>query len=339
MDVDLTIIIQLTLFVVLVTVLNRFVFRHFLRVMDQRHEKTQTALDEADRLERETVADQDAYQTRMREAQAAAQREREALRGKGRDEQRRLVNEARTSATEALGRARDELEQAEQQAESALGKSAAELAELLVRKVVGPTLLLAITLVGSSSLAAGGEHGGHGALHVNWWAWSMDAPPVGWFLLDFVLFVWVIVHYTRRPIVKAFAERHERIKRIIGQAQERFGRARATFDEYRGKLAHVEDEMAGLVERGRENGEAERRQIVAAGAEFAERLRHDAETVAGQEIERAQARLRIQTARQALILAEQKLRGVLSPDEQQRLIEQAIVELESDVSSSMGARP
>ena len=70
-------------------------------------------------------------------------------------------------------------------------------------------------------------------------------------------------------------------------------------------------------------------------------MQRDAETVATQEIERAQGRLRVQTAHRALVLAEAKLRSKLSPEEQQRLVEQAIVELELEQGTavSTGARP
>lgn len=199
--------------------------------------------------------------------------------------------------------------------------------------------VLAVLLLAPGLALAAGGGGHHGDLHINWWTWDMDAPPVGWFLLDFALFGWGLWYFAKKPIRQAFAERHRRIKRALSEADEILGRAKSRFEEYRKKLAHVDEEMTLLVERGRENGELEHQQLVKAGDAFATRLKRDAKTVVQQELEKAHSRLRRETAELALQKTEAVLRGKLTGEDKARLLEQAIADLEHEAEASGGGQP
>jgi F-type H+-transporting ATPase subunit b len=198
--------------------------------------------------------------------------------------------------------------------------------------------LAALTLVGCSLAAgaawgsSGGGHGG-GEPHVNWWTWDAHAPPVGWFIVDFVLFLWLIVHYAKKPILQAFAQRHIKIKQAIQDAEKAFSAASERYEDYRGKLANVEEEAALFVDSGRRDGALEKDQIIAAGREYAQRMRSDAESVVSQEYAKARARLRREAAVRVLELTEQTLRRELTEADKNRLVEEAISELESSADA------
>jgi F-type H+-transporting ATPase subunit b len=137
MDIDITILFQLGIFLVLLTVLNVILFRPFLRLLEKRYERIEGRREQAELLRSQGTADSEAYQLRMREARAAAQREREALRNQGRQEQRRLLNQARAEIAASLNHARRAISEAEEITRKNLSAGTSALARQLVAKVLG----------------------------------------------------------------------------------------------------------------------------------------------------------------------------------------------------------
>jgi F-type H+-transporting ATPase subunit b len=137
MDLDLTFVIQLAIFLTLLGGLTPVVLRPFQKVIDERENKTRGARAEASRLE--SLADQDrtAYQARIDEGRAAASRERDALRSSGRAQEREIISEARGEVLAVLGKSREEIEAAETTARASLDADQGVLATALVEKVLG----------------------------------------------------------------------------------------------------------------------------------------------------------------------------------------------------------
>ena len=185
-----------------------------------------------------------------------------------------------------------------------------------------------VLLVSSVAWASGGHAG---PIHVNWWAWDMESPPVGWFLLDFLVFVWLLWHFGRRPVRQAFADRHERLRNALETIERELERTREEFETYRDKLGRVEEEMAELVARGRAQGKEDLDHLESAGRTFAERIRQDSTRIIAQEEERAQRRVRRRVFEDTLHRAEEMLR-VLDEGTQRRLLEEAVSDLEKTLT-------
>src|SRR5690349_3600546 len=93
---------------------------------------------------------------------------------------------------------------------------------------IGQGGLLVALGVALAPWAQAASHAHHGdAPSINWWAWSAHAPPVGWFLLDFALFAGALVLVAKKPLARAFSERHLRIKRGIAEAASAHAKASA----------------------------------------------------------------------------------------------------------------
>lgn len=137
MDIDITIFLQLGLFLVLLTVLNFVLFKPFLALIEKRHERIEGLREQSEHLTAQSGADSEAYQMRMREARAAASREREALRNQGRDENRRLLQQARSEIAASLNQVRQAVSEAEELSRKNLSADTSALARQLVRKVLG----------------------------------------------------------------------------------------------------------------------------------------------------------------------------------------------------------
>jgi ATP synthase F0 subunit b len=204
------------------------------------------------------------------------------------------------------------------------------------RKALAGLTLASCVLVARSAHAAGG-----GVMHfddINWFGWDSHQPPVGWFILDFAFFALLLWWYGKRPIREAFAQRHVTVKRALEEAAEAFATAEGRYEEYKGKLANVEEEATQFVESGRKDGTLERDQIVQSAKDYAERLRKDSSAVMQQEVDKAQGRLRHEVVHQVLALTEQMLRDELTDGDRNRLIEDAIHELENGDAVTKVAR-
>ena len=82
---------------------------------------------------------------------------------------------------------------------------------------ISRNLLVAASVLCFAAVAFAAK-AGHGDPHVNWWTWDDHAPPVGWFIIDFVIFIGLIYFLAKKGVVAMFKKRHETIKGAIDAA-------------------------------------------------------------------------------------------------------------------------
>jgi len=136
MDLDLTFLLQFGLVVVLLLILNPLLLRPMLQILELRHEKIHGMRQEIDRLSRQAAEDKERYETQMAAALKTAQKVREEYRVTGRNEERRILNETREDIAGLIGQARDEIRQAEQEAQKNLEREVDAFAKELMDKIV-----------------------------------------------------------------------------------------------------------------------------------------------------------------------------------------------------------
>lgn len=137
MDINVTILFQLGLFLLVLVSLTGILIRPFLRVVEERHQKIHGTKGEVERLERLATENQTAYVARVREARQAAKQELDALRGAGNEEKRKLLAQVRSEIAAALNQTREQIRATEDQARGALQAESETLARQLVVKLVG----------------------------------------------------------------------------------------------------------------------------------------------------------------------------------------------------------
>ena len=138
-----------------------------------------------------------------------------------------------------------------------------------------------------------------------------------------------MVKFTKKPLQSTFENRHETIKRSIAEAAQRFEEAEVTHKEFQAKLAHDDDETSKLISSGKEDGATQRSRLIEDAKAYAEKMRGDSSRLVEQESVRAVSRVQAETVLKALSKAESVLQQQLNADDQTRLIEQAINDLES----------
>lgn len=172
-------------------------------------------------------------------------------------------------------------------------------------------------------------HKAHGFLGVNWWAWDAHRPPMGWFLLDFGVFVGLLAWAVKTPLQGVFAKRHERVKRTIAQAAQAHAKASHAHHDIRRRLAAMETEIRELENATVRDGEAERAQMVGAAESYAARLRAEGQRQADQQVRRSEEHLRQRLLAQVIRSAEQKVKADITADDHARLLDEAIARLAS----------
>lgn len=184
-------------------------------------------------------------------------------------------------------------------------------------------LFTLVTLLPVSALAAGGE-GGHHAPHVeNWWGalseTNAEAPALGWMIVTFLTFVAIVWASIRRPLGSYIATRSDEVRNALEEAKQARAEAEAKAREYEERLANLDSEIEALKQDFRSRGDAEVRRLEQAGKSAAERIVKDAEDTIAAEMDRAQHALKQEAAKLSLEMAEETLRGVIQPQDHQRL--------------------
>jgi len=208
----------------------------------------------------------------------------------------------------------------------------------LGRRLSALLSLALVTLTPVLLWASEEGHGEHGEIHVNWWKWDMATPPVGWFIFDFVVFVWLLVHFTRKPIRDAFATRHRAIKRAIDDNQALFDTAKSEYDKTRDKLAAVDREVQQLITKVKEDGAFERERIIEAAKGYSARMREDVKGIISNEATAARVRLQRGVAEQALKIAQDLLVKNITDADRVRMIDDSISEIEKVESLAVAAQ-
>lgn len=141
-------------------------------------------------------------------------------------------------------------------------------------------------------------------------------------LINFLIFAYLIKRLLL-PLVKNYLRsRREEIVAALGEADESKRRAEAMVQEYRARMARLEEEMKRLREELRADGEREKAKMLREAEETAAKIKVDADFLAAQEIKLARQRLREEIARLAQAAAQKLIQSHLTPADQKRLVEE-----------------
>ena len=137
---DGSLVLVLFLFIILVFVLNRILFRPIGRVLDERQTLTEGAANQARAARRTYEARLAEYEATIRQTRAESYKRSEQERAAAVEERRRLIDEAKLQAHEQIDRAKQEIEQQVALARAALESESRQIAERISRTVLGRTV-------------------------------------------------------------------------------------------------------------------------------------------------------------------------------------------------------
>jgi F-type H+-transporting ATPase subunit b len=199
-----------------------------------------------------------------------------------------------------------------------------------------------VTFASSFALSAGalageegaeaGEHAEHGAPHVaNWWTLTgpenAHAPALGWLSLTFLVFAGGLAIALRKPLTNYLINRSDTVTKAIDEAKKAREAAEHRAREAEKKLAALDSEIGRMKKDFEEQGRAEAERLEKVAHDTAARIQKDAEDTINAERERATQALRAEAAKLALELAEERLRGAVTANDDARLQKTLVADL------------
>jgi F-type H+-transporting ATPase subunit b len=228
----------------------------------------------------------------------------------------------------------------------------------VVRSLLRPWLVAAsLLLAGAPALAeehapaeaesgdhAAGHAAGHEVRHLdNWFSFSFGPGkehqngPLAFAILNFVLLVWLVVKFGRKPFRDYLQQRHSSVRKDLEDAAALHTQARQQLDEMDGKLRGLDREIAEIKAAVAADAQLEKERIIKAAQAEAERIIAQADDTLSKELNRARHRLELEAVDAAMKAAEKLLKQKVNDADRQRLAEEYFHQLGSGSGSGGGS--
>jgi F-type H+-transporting ATPase subunit b len=181
--------------------------------------------------------------------------------------------------------------------------------------------LNSVSVLAATESGGGGDEGGN----------FLVTPEVGlmiWTLLAFGVTLWVLSRFVFPRIQDALDKRQKAIEEAIEESERTRAEARKILEEYRERLHAARTQAEEIVVRARRAAEEHERETLDTARhqreELLEQTRRDIEA----EARRAIQEIRNEVADLTILATEKVTRKALTPEDQQRLVQEALSELD-----------
>jgi F-type H+-transporting ATPase subunit b len=165
------------------------------------------------------------------------------------------------------------------------------------------------------------------------------SPNVGlmiWTLLLFGISMYILAKLAFPRITEALDRRQHAIEESIDQAEEIRRQANELLDEYRGRLAEARRQAEDILERARKAADTRERETEAEARARREQLMERTRREIEAETRRAIDEIRREVADLTVMATEKVTRKTLTEDDQRRLVEETLRELDFSALSPGG---
>jgi F-type H+-transporting ATPase subunit b len=157
---------------------------------------------------------------------------------------------------------------------------------------------------------------------------EVDTGLMIWTAICFLITFFVLKRFAFGPIQKVIDERRERIRQSIEEADRARQEARKLLEEHKQLRANARGEAEEILNEARRVGESLRERVRVEAEEDRQRRLEETRREIQAETTRAIEQIRAEVADLALVAAEKVTRKSLDREDQRRLIEDAIGELD-----------
>jgi F-type H+-transporting ATPase subunit b len=157
------------------------------------------------------------------------------------------------------------------------------------------------------------------------------SPGLGlmiWTLVLFLITMWVLSKVAFPKIQEALDRRANAISESIEAAERQRKESDELLAEYRARLAEAREQADDIMARARKSAETAEAEAAAAGREKREELVEAAKRDIEAETRRSLDQIRQEVADLTVLATERVTRKSLSPDDQKRLVEEALAEVD-----------
>ena len=169
-----------------------------------------------------------------------------------------------------------------------------------------------LTVFLSTGLAWAATEGGH-----SMW------PDFFYRLLNFSIMVAVLVFLFKKMNLKGyFTKRTETISNTLRDLEEKKKEAEKTYEEYKQKLARLDEETDRILKEYIDQGEREKAKIIANAEKAAAEIRKQTDIAIEQEIKSAKEGLQREIAELSVTAAEALLKEKIGDEDQKKLVDE-----------------
>jgi F-type H+-transporting ATPase subunit b len=143
-----------------------------------------------------------------------------------------------------------------------------------------------------------------------------------WSLPNFLILLTILFHFAKTPTNDYMKNRREELDNAINAAEKAKIEAEALQKEYEEKISSLDQEIDDLKAEWKKDGELEKQRLIEAAEKMAEKIQTDADFTAKQEVLMAKYKLREEAAKLAVEVAEKVIRGAISDDDRDKLLDE-----------------
>jgi F-type H+-transporting ATPase subunit b len=173
-------------------------------------------------------------------------------------------------------------------------------------------------------LAAEGERAGGGGFTEFYENYFNISGFELWKFINLTIFVGFMIYVLKKPLSEAFQAKREAIRSELIKAEGAKQSALAQLTSAEAKLVSLNTEKAEVLKRARAEAEAEKANIAAATDNDVSKMRQQAEGEINRLTQQTKVELRRFSAEESIRLAEEKLRGKISADNDSVLVKSGI---------------
>ncbi|MFQ5927943.1 MAG: hypothetical protein ACE5MH_10980 [Terriglobia bacterium] len=132
--------------------------------------------------------------------------------------------------------------------------------------------------------------------------------------LNFILVFGALAYFARKPLARYFTDRRRAIQAAIEESRRLHQRAERQFTAIDQRLARLDEETSAMRRQAAAEAAAEQRRIRETAEREGERIQATAHAEIASALRAGRLELKAYAARLAVTLAEQKIRGQLTPE-------------------------
>jgi F-type H+-transporting ATPase subunit b len=157
-----------------------------------------------------------------------------------------------------------------------------------------------------------------------------------WTIVAFLVTLFVLSRVAFKPVQKMIDDRRERIRNAIDEADRAREEARNLLEEHKQLIGKARQEAEEILAEARRIGDAQRERVREEADADRQRRLEETQRQIEQATQQAIGQIREEVGRLSVIAAEKITRKSLTDDDQQRLIDEALAEI--DFSQLEGSR-
>ncbi len=150
-----------------------------------------------------------------------------------------------------------------------------------------------------------------------------------WQLINFSILFIVLFVVLKKPARDYLKARTEAIKKGLDDARQARELAEAALKEVQERFSRKDVEIEAILRTAKQSGEAERETLLKEAERMNQKIAEHADTYISFELKKAKDAIRKEAVIVALELAEKKLEQKMTPEEQKKLIADAVSQLEA----------